>query len=103
MFLELYGIQVKDCYAETLNNKRLKILSNGCSTERIVISDLQYMDNCQKAFSDSLGFKFAEEKDIWLFCDVKLCIQRQAHLRINSKEAERDLCPLETKVIIYNL
>lgn len=64
----------------------------------IVLTDVQYTENNQKAFADSMGFKFPEEKDVWIVCDVKLCIQRQTHLKVKSKEYEGDLCLLNAKV-----
>jgi hypothetical protein len=94
---EIYGIQVEDCIAKTLDGRKMKILENGCTTDDIIISSVTYGERNQKAFADAMAFKFPDVEDIWIMCSVRTCIQKREHLLIENGISEEHLCKSEPK------
>uniref|UniRef100_A0A914YNZ7 ZP domain-containing protein n=1 Tax=Panagrolaimus superbus TaxID=310955 RepID=A0A914YNZ7_9BILA len=94
---EIYGIQVEDCIAKTLDGRKMKILENGCTTDDIIISSVTYGERNQKAFADAMAFKFPDVEDIWIMCSVRTCIQKREHLLIETGISEEHLCKSEPK------
>uniref|UniRef100_A0A7E4W6C2 ZP domain-containing protein n=1 Tax=Panagrellus redivivus TaxID=6233 RepID=A0A7E4W6C2_PANRE len=92
---ELYGIEVEDCLAKTLDGRMIKIIENGCTTDDLIISSVQYGDRNQKAFADAMAFKFPDADDIWIKCSVRTCIQRHKHLLIAEGISEDHICKSE--------
>ncbi|KAE9552817.1 hypothetical protein FO519_003974 [Halicephalobus sp. NKZ332] len=92
---EVFGIQVLDCLAQTLDGRKKKIIENGCTTDDIIISSVQYGDSNQKAFSDAMAFKFPDAEDVWIKCSVRTCIQKRDHILIESGVPEDHLCQKE--------
>uniref|UniRef100_A0AC34FQK2 ZP domain-containing protein n=1 Tax=Panagrolaimus sp. ES5 TaxID=591445 RepID=A0AC34FQK2_9BILA len=94
---EIYGIQVEDCIAKTLDGRKMKIVENGCTTDEIIISSVTYGERNQKAFADAMAFKFPDVEDIWIMCSVRTCIQKREHLLIETGISEDHLCKTEPK------
>ncbi|KHN76193.1 Cuticlin-1 [Toxocara canis] len=91
---DIYGIRVKDCFAEAKDGRKMKIIDNGCSVDSLVVSHVQYSENHRKAFSDGMAFKFPDVEDVWLICSVTTCIRRFEHLIANDEE---NLCDSQRK------
>ena len=89
---EIFGIQVVDCMAQTLDGRKMKIIENGCTTDDIIISSVQYGERNQKAFADAMAFKFPDAEDIWIKCSVKTCIQKREHIIIEHGVSEEHIC-----------
>ncbi|VDK51944.1 unnamed protein product [Anisakis simplex] len=91
---EIYGIRVRDCFAETKDGQKMKIINNGCTTDSLIVSNVQYSENGLKAFADATAFKFPDAEDVWLTCSVSICIRHFEHLIANSEES---LCETQPK------
>ncbi|VDM41741.1 unnamed protein product, partial [Toxocara canis] len=48
---DIYGIRVKDCFAEAKDGRKMKIIDNGCSVDSLVVSHVQYSENHRKKCS----------------------------------------------------
>lgn len=83
-----------DCVAETLDGRVMKIIEDGCSTDDIIVTNVQYSENNQKAFADAMAFKFPDAEDVWIKCNVQTCLQRHEHLQVLAS-GETHLCPKE--------
>uniref|UniRef100_A0AC34RIY6 ZP domain-containing protein n=1 Tax=Panagrolaimus sp. JU765 TaxID=591449 RepID=A0AC34RIY6_9BILA len=94
---EVYGIQVVDCLAQTLDGRKMQIIENGCSTDDIIVSSVQYGEHNQKAFADAMAFKFPDAEDVWIKCSVKTCIQRKDHIIIASGISDEHVCRQESQ------
>ena len=92
---EIFGIQVVDCLAQTLDGRKMKIIENGCTTDDIIVSHVQYGERNQKAFTDAMAFKFPDAEDVWIKCSVKTCIQKREHIILESGVSEDHLCQQE--------
>lgn len=94
---EIYGIQVIDCMAQTLDGRSMKIIENGCTTDDIIISNIQYNEENQRAFADAMAFKFPDAEDIWIKCAVRTCIQHSKHILIDKNLIDNHICQNEFK------
>lgn len=94
IILEIYGVRVLDCVAETMDGRKMKIIEDGCSTDDIIVTHVQYAENNQKAFADAMAFKFPDAEDVWIKCNVQTCLQRHEHLQILA--TENHICPKES-------
>lgn len=92
---EIYGIQIIDCIAKTLDGRKMKIIENGCTTDDIIISSVTYGERNQKAFADAMAFKFPDVEDIWIMCSIRTCIQKREHLIIENGISEEHICKSE--------
>jgi len=92
---EIYGVRVLDCVAETMDGRKMKIIEDGCSTDDIIITNVQYAENNQKAFADAMAFKFPDAEDVWIKCNIQMCLQRHEHLQILAT-GENHICPKES-------
>ena len=92
---EIYGIEVVDCLAKTLDGRKMKIIENGCTTDDIIISSVTYGEKNQRAFADAMAFKFPDVEDIWIMCSVRTCIQKHKHLLIEAGISEEHICKSE--------
>uniref|UniRef100_A0A915BFL1 ZP domain-containing protein n=1 Tax=Parascaris univalens TaxID=6257 RepID=A0A915BFL1_PARUN len=91
---EIYGLRVKDCFAEAKDGRKMKIINDGCSVDPLIVSNVQYSENSHKAFADGMAFKFPDAEDVWVICAVTTCIRRFEHLLAHNEE---NLCDSQPK------
>ncbi|VDD91606.1 unnamed protein product [Enterobius vermicularis] len=77
---EIYGLRVHQCFAETQDGRRMKVMNDGCSVDNDLITHPKYAENNAKAFANGLAFKFPDAEDITITCVVQTCIQKFEHL-----------------------
>uniref|UniRef100_A0A9J2Q1L1 ZP domain-containing protein n=1 Tax=Ascaris lumbricoides TaxID=6252 RepID=A0A9J2Q1L1_ASCLU len=113
---EIYGLRVKDCFAEAKDGRKMKIINNGCSMDPLIVSHVQYSENSHKAspsslligalcklgaFADGMAFKFPDAEDVWVICAVTTCIRRFEHLLANDEENLCDNQPVSSNLSYY--
>ncbi|CAD5217773.1 unnamed protein product [Bursaphelenchus okinawaensis] len=87
----VYGLTVNECSAETLDGRKIQILTTGCTTDEVLISDVKYSERNEKAFADGMAFKFPDSEDMWIKCKINLCLQNHEHFNV-SAEFQYNMC-----------
>ncbi|VDN01420.1 unnamed protein product [Thelazia callipaeda] len=72
----IYGVVVKECYVESEDGRKIKIIDHGCSMDPLIVSHVQYSENNIKAFADGSAFKFPDAEEVWVSCAVAACLQK---------------------------
>ncbi|CAD6199624.1 unnamed protein product [Caenorhabditis auriculariae] len=91
-----YGVRVQDCDAETSDGNGMRILTDGCSLDQELVSDVSYSQNFDRAFAELIAFRFPENDEIFFRCTLKPCLRRFEHLHLTG-HSEEDLCSSKPK------
>ncbi|VDL62614.1 unnamed protein product [Nippostrongylus brasiliensis] len=71
----IYCMQVHSCVADDGGSEKVTVVdSNGCSTDRELLSSLSY-PSPMRAFARSRVFKFADKSDINFACQIRLTMK----------------------------
>ncbi|CAJ0940974.1 unnamed protein product, partial [Mesorhabditis belari] len=88
----IYGFRVVSCDVETKDERRSsRMIEAGCSLDETLIANIRYSENDSVAFADGFAFKFADEEEVWMRCQVQLCIHKFEHLIVTGAGLN-DLC-----------
>ncbi|CAJ0579220.1 unnamed protein product, partial [Mesorhabditis spiculigera] len=84
---QVYGMRVISCDATTSDGlKSSRLLEAGCSLDETLIGQIRYSEDDSQAFADGLAFKFADEDEVWIKCQVQLCIHQFEHLLLGATD-----------------
>ncbi|VBB32461.1 unnamed protein product [Acanthocheilonema viteae] len=96
---QMYGILINNCYVTDGFGKRTEVIdSNGCSIDPILISGIRYSADLQRAYGESMVFKFADRPGVWFFCEIQMCMKKEGMCRGITPPS----CALQTGNIIYD-
>ncbi|EJW76666.1 hypothetical protein WUBG_12422, partial [Wuchereria bancrofti] len=74
----MYGILISNCYVTDGFGKRSEVIdSNGCSIDPILITGIRYSPDLQRAYGESMVFKFADRPGVWFFCQIQMCMKKE--------------------------
>ncbi|VDK87781.1 unnamed protein product [Onchocerca ochengi] len=74
---QMFGILINNCYVTDGFGKRTEVVdSNGCSTDPILITGIRYSSDLQRAYGESMVFKFADRPGVWFFCQIQMCMKK---------------------------
>ncbi|VDN02424.1 unnamed protein product [Thelazia callipaeda] len=74
---EMFGILINNCYVTDGFSKRAEVIdSNGCSIDPILITGIRYSADLQRAYGESMVFKFADRPGVWFFCQIQMCMKK---------------------------
>ncbi|EJD74643.1 hypothetical protein LOAG_11778, partial [Loa loa] len=75
---QMYGILINNCYVTDGFGKRSEVIdSNGCSVDPILITGIRYSADLQRAYGESMVFKFADRPGVWFFCQIQMCMKKE--------------------------
>ncbi|EJW72929.1 hypothetical protein WUBG_16165 [Wuchereria bancrofti] len=75
---QMYGILISNCYVTDGFGKRSEVIdSNGCSIDPILITGIRYSPDLQRAYGESMVFKFADRPGVWFFCQIQMCMKKE--------------------------
>ncbi|KAK6107209.1 Zona pellucida-like domain family protein [Brugia pahangi] len=75
---QMYGILINNCYVTDGFGKRSEVIdSNGCSIDPILITGIRYSSDLQRAYGESMVFKFADRPGVWFFCQIQMCMKKE--------------------------
>ncbi|CAB3401309.1 unnamed protein product [Caenorhabditis bovis] len=97
---DLFGINIESCEVTTKYRSPVQIISNGCSLDDELISDVSYSSDHSQVFANSLAFKFVDEDILNVRCAIRFCVKRLDHVRIAG--FEEDVCAFESHCSIRN-
>ncbi|CAD5222378.1 unnamed protein product [Bursaphelenchus xylophilus] len=88
---DIYGFTVRECTAETLDGRKMEIITSGCTIDEVLISDIKHSEHNDKAFADGMAFKFPDSEDMWIKCKLDLCLQNHEHFNV-TEEFKSSIC-----------
>uniref|UniRef100_A0A158Q928 ZP domain-containing protein n=1 Tax=Elaeophora elaphi TaxID=1147741 RepID=A0A158Q928_9BILA len=95
---QMYGILINNCYVTDGFGKRTEVIdSNGCSVDPILITGIRYSSDLQRAYGESMVFKFADRPGVWFFCQIQMCMKKEGMCR----EVTPPSCASQTGNIAY--
>ncbi|VDK31745.1 unnamed protein product [Gongylonema pulchrum] len=47
-----------------------------CSLDPILITGIRYSSDLQRAYAESMVFKFADRPGVWFFCQIQMCMKK---------------------------
>ncbi|KAM3720852.1 Cuticlin-6 [Dirofilaria immitis] len=79
---QMFGILINNCYVTDGFGKRTEVIdSNGCSIDPILITSIRYSSDLQRAYGESMVFKFADRPGVWFFCQIQMCMKKDGMCR----------------------
>ncbi|KAI6177295.1 ZP domain-containing protein [Aphelenchoides bicaudatus] len=94
---DVYGFQILECTASGQ-----PIIINGCSTDPNLISNVQYVDNHRKAYSNTTAFKLPDAENLWIKCKLELCLKPHENLQDCKQRQKKRSIDFNEDVIVLN-